>query len=66
MSGKFNRPEDTRKGLWRDETMTVSGQTWRSRALRPGHIRFAEGRLQRKAGLTTEKPSLERRLRSLA
>lgn len=50
MSGKFNRPEDTRKGLWRDETMTVSGQTWRSRALRPGHIRFAEGRLQREAG----------------
>lgn len=66
MSRKFNRPEDTGKGLWRDETMTVSGQTWHSRALRPEHIRFAEGRLQREAGLTTEKPSLERQLRSLA
>lgn len=65
-SRKFNRPEDTGKGLWRDETMTVSGQTRRSRALRPEHIRFTERRLQREAGLTTEKPSLKRRLRSLA
>ena len=66
MSRKFNRPEDTGKGLWRDETMTVSGQTRCSRALRPEHIRFTERRLQRDAGLTTEKPSLKRRLRSLA
>lgn len=27
MSGKFNRPEETRKGLWRNDTMTASGQT---------------------------------------
>lgn len=37
-----------------------------SRALRPRHIRFTDGRLQREAGLTTEEPSLERWLRSLA
>ena len=63
---EFNRPEDTEEGLFGDETISVSGVTQCSGALQPKDIRLTGVRLQRGAGQTTEKPSLKRRLRSLA